>query len=143
MSFEIHPIGPSQENRTWAAVRHCQSEFHAWVRFPEGVDEARHHGRWNATLSWRSVIESTILNDFSDDDSYIGQCDTEKDEYIIQGRISNLTEDAKGNLVDVYILNGPEFVLFEQIELGSEEFSIGDGIQVKIKGLCLECVNVA
>jgi len=140
MPFEIHPIGPSREGKTWSAIRHCDSEFRAWVSFPADSGTVQ-QGTWDAILSWDSVLESTVLAGFSDDNSYIGQCDAEVEEYVIRGRISNLVEDARGSLVDVYLLNGPEFVLFERSELGSKELTVGDGIQVKTKGLCLECAN--
>jgi hypothetical protein len=75
------------------------------------------------------IIWSKKVVDFNDDDAVF----TEKGNSIfIRARVHNIVEDVEGNIIDIYIQQGPEFYAISEKYLDFE-IAVGDGIELKIK----------
>ena len=92
-------------------------------------------GSFTAELDYHAVVSSEI--GLPKDDSLSGLFSTEDSAVVIvDGSVHNHLEiSADHILVDVYVQNGPEFIIFDSEELGGVVPPIDSRLRVRILGL--------
>jgi len=119
-----------------ARVRHDGSESELNVRF--GGDPTAFAQTGESVLvelSYETVVAWSVVPDFDDTASGLWQ---DGDSTRIRGRVSNLVPLEDGDiLIDIYVCNGPEFLLTRALDLGGEVPPEGTGLELVVGGLCL------
>ena len=135
MPIQILEIQQRYSDKIFATVRHCNYIFNAYV-----VDNRQDFSGiigqdvvveidYEKLNSWRRV------KNYQDDTSCICKGETDSN-LIVRGRIHNLiTTDNDTAIIDIYLRNGPEFIVVESNELNGEILDIGEGIEIEVSGL--------
>jgi len=89
-------------------------------------------------IEFEKVLEAEAIPEFMDSKSGIKQSEGEP-AHIIEGRVHS-TLMAESDIYDIYIQNGPEFLCVTSDEWALKP-NIGDGVRVKISGLCFYPTN--
>lgn len=137
MGVKLNTIIESlQENKYFVEVEHDDEKIKAVVvsDYDFLINNLNH--TFTVEMDYEEVLSWKILNQFNDEDSIIKQDNQKDDTYIIRGQVHSIVPLDNDSVIDVYILKGPEFIAVSSSELGDYQASLGDGIELIIKGLC-------
>lgn len=84
-------------------------------------------------MDYGAIASARHLPEFDDESSGIWQGDGETT--IIRGRVHQLHGDADDTLIDLYLMNGPEFFLFRLSDTTMDAPGIGSGLELVVSGL--------
>jgi hypothetical protein len=138
MSIYIKKINQSENDKCLCQVEHEGATIDCFVYGSAETLAPLLSEEIQIEIGFDRVIEAEIIPEFMDSKSCIKQSEGAL-AHIIVGRVhSVLTEDS--GIYDIYIQNGPEFFC-----VTSEDWALkpkkGDGVRVKISGLCFYPTN--
>jgi hypothetical protein len=130
MAFTIlEVIGPEPAGLRVRA-RHEDSVFVALLVSDRPVHV---HDELRCEMDYEAIASTRTLPDFADESSGIRQ--GEGDTIVIRGRVHQVLAEEKDTLIDLYLMNGPEFFLFRASDAGTEVPAVGVGLEVVVHGL--------
>lgn len=141
MAFDIYPTNTLKHTRRWAKVHHGHNDFFAWVLLDEEHYLAKPLKSVNAELAYESLLSIRVTVPFSDEDSGIRQDENDESKCVISGRITNIFFDISSVYVDIYLANGPEFLLLEFKNSQLPTLQLDCGVEVIVEGLTIMCTN--
>ena len=89
-------------------------------------------------MDYKGIINWLMIEDFDDCESGLFERDG---SIVVKGKVHNLIDVEGDTIIDIYMMNGPEFISILSSEINSIIPKIDEGIEVEINGLCIYPVN--
>ena len=142
MSIVILSLEYEQHDKMKARIRHGDNEFCAFVNGDSGMLSGLLNKECLVEISFDNLISWQEIDGYIDEQSCIKKCESTKDAIKIQGRIHSIMDiDDGGQVFDLYLRNGPEYLAVTLEEFGENQLCEGAGIEVLLEGLCFYPTN--
>lgn len=140
MTMRIVALGERVMDGTKAQIRFGESDFAAIVDSRGSCEPAL--GEFMVEMSYEQVVTAESIDPFDDWTSGLWQ--HADDSVRIRGRISALHDGENGEtLADLYVMNGPEFLLLRDLGSINKVVKEGQGLEVVVKGLRVYLVRAS
>ena len=137
MSIYINSIIRPEGDKCFCQVNHEENTLNCFVYGNEEQLSHQLSEEIQVEIGFDNVIAAEAILEFNDSKSSITQSVGEL-AHNIKGRVHSII---KGEIYDIYIQNGPEFICITSNEWKLKP-NIGDGVLVKITGLCFYPSNI-
>ena len=89
-------------------------------------------------MDYKGIIDWLMIEDFDEWESGLFE---RNGNIVVKGKAHNLLDVERDTIIDIYIMNGPEFISILSSEINSIIPKIDQGIEVEINGLCIYPVH--
>jgi hypothetical protein len=130
MALTILEVLRSEPPGVRARVRHNDSDF---VALLVGDRDQTSGAEILFEMDYGSIASARPLPEFVDQSSGIWQ--GQGDAIIVRGRVHQVHGDPRDTLIDLYLMNGPEFFLFRLSDTTLDAPGVGVGLELVVSGL--------
>ena len=138
MSIKILEINKNENDESLVTIKHCNEIFKAKVNNDTLLLKNNYDTEKEilVEIDYTKIESFEIIENYFDEQSIIQQFNNNDRLIELIGRIHNIIDCDDEKIIDIYLMNGCEFLAISSKDINNVSVRIDDGIKLIIRDLC-------